>query len=167
MAMQDEKQTRPSVLRRYRTLIVIAGVAILIPLWAAFRPEKLFTTVKVNESAPAGLAEAQPLFTGSLHTVGAAVETHGRINILKSGSDLQLQVANLDTKAAGPFTVSITAKDPGDAGAADDATNLGTVPDGANPRVRLPAGTDPTVSKYVLLSDAAKHPVAKATLDKF
>ena len=55
------------------------GLPILVAAWWAFRPEKLWVNVKVNEPAPAGSADSQPLYTGLL--AGRAHPTSGRASI--------------------------------------------------------------------------------------
>jgi len=59
------------------------GLAVLVALWWAFRPEKLWVNVKVNEPAPAGAsADLQPLYTGVL--ASRAHPTSGRASIYQT-----------------------------------------------------------------------------------
>lgn len=59
------------------------GVPILVVAWWAFRPEKLWVNVKVNEPAPfASSADPQPLYTGLL--AGRAHPTSGRASIYQT-----------------------------------------------------------------------------------
>lgn len=59
------------------------GMAILVAVWWAFRPEKLWVNVKVNEPAPFGTsADLQPLYTGLL--AGRAHPTGGRASIYQT-----------------------------------------------------------------------------------
>lgn len=59
------------------------GVPLLVAAWWAFRPEKLWVNVKVNEPAPfAANADPQPLYTGLL--AGRAHPTSGRASIYQS-----------------------------------------------------------------------------------
>jgi Electron transfer DM13 len=59
------------------------GIVVLAALWWAFRPEKLWVNVKVNEPAPAGTsADLQPLYTGVL--AGRAHPTSGRASIYQT-----------------------------------------------------------------------------------
>ena len=59
------------------------GVPILVVAWWAFRPEKLWVDVKVNEPAPfASSADPQPLYTGLL--AGRAHPTSGRASIYQT-----------------------------------------------------------------------------------
>jgi Electron transfer DM13 len=64
---------------------ILAGIAvpILVAAWWAFRPEKLWVNVKVNEPAPFGSsADLQPLYTGLL--AGRAHPTSGRASIYQT-----------------------------------------------------------------------------------
>jgi Electron transfer DM13 len=59
------------------------GVALLLAAWWAFRPEKLWVNVKVNEPAPfSSTADPQPLYTGLL--TGRAHPTSGRASIYQA-----------------------------------------------------------------------------------
>jgi hypothetical protein len=64
---------------------ILTGIAapVLCAAWWAFRPEKLWVNVKVNEPAPFGsTADLQPLYTGLL--AGRAHPTSGRASIYQS-----------------------------------------------------------------------------------
>jgi hypothetical protein len=59
------------------------GVVVLVALWWAFRPEKLWVNVKVNEPAPAGTsADLQPLYTGVM--ASRVHPTSGRASIYQT-----------------------------------------------------------------------------------
>ena len=59
------------------------GLPVLVAAWWAFRPEKLWVNVKVNEPAPIGTnADSQPLYTGLL--AGRAHPTSGRASIYQA-----------------------------------------------------------------------------------
>jgi hypothetical protein len=64
-----------------KTLIYGVAVILAIALWAAFRPERLFVNAKVNETMPAGLANASEtvLAAGSFHSV--AHDTKGTASV--------------------------------------------------------------------------------------
>jgi hypothetical protein len=69
-----------SWLSRRKWVLAGIGVPILAAAWWAFRPEKLWINVKVNEPAPFGSsADLQPLYTGVL--TGRAHPTSGRASI--------------------------------------------------------------------------------------
>jgi hypothetical protein len=64
---------------------ILTGIAlpVLVAAWWAFRPEKLWVNVKVNEPAPFGSsADLQPLYTGLL--AGRAHPTSGRASIYQT-----------------------------------------------------------------------------------
>jgi Electron transfer DM13 len=64
--------------------IVMYGIALLVVvgLWYAFRPEKLFTTTHVNEAPPQQVQDAPtPIYTGRF--VGEVHKTSGRATVLK------------------------------------------------------------------------------------
>ena len=61
------------------------GVPVLVGLWWAFRPEKLWINQKVDEPAPVTFAaDSQPLYTGTLE--GKAHQTSGRATIYRTPS---------------------------------------------------------------------------------
>ena len=132
-------------------------------LWWVFRPELLFVNKRVNDAAPSGIAALQPVFTGELHAVGGAAATHGRVNIFRQGSSLQLQISNLESKAGPSFTVALAA----DAGSTSGGTNLGSVTVSGNEKLTIPTGLDPGSDRPVLLIDASHQVVAKAALEPF
>jgi len=69
-------------LRRKGTLVAI-GLPILVVVWWAFRPEKLWINERVNEPAPfASSTDPQPLYTGRLES--RAHQTSGRATIYKT-----------------------------------------------------------------------------------
>src|SRR5271154_2007276 len=69
-----------SWLSRKKWLLAGIGVPVLVVAWWAFRPEKLWVNVKVDEPAPFGTsADLQPLYTGLL--AGRAHPTSGRASI--------------------------------------------------------------------------------------
>ena len=80
-----EKAVNASWLIRKKWLLIAVGVPVLIGLWWAFRPEKLWINQKVDEPAPfASTTGPQPLYTGTLE--GKAHQTSGRATIYKAPS---------------------------------------------------------------------------------
>lgn len=72
-----------SWLSRKKWIVTGIGVAVLVAAWWAFRPEKLWVNVKVNEPAPfAPGADPQPLYTGLL--AGRAHPTSGRVSVYQT-----------------------------------------------------------------------------------
>jgi hypothetical protein len=84
-------------LLRRKWILAAVGLPVLVALWWAFRPEKLWINEKVSEPAPfASAAEAQPLFTGRLE--GEAHPTSGRATIYKSpDGKLYLRLSGFST----------------------------------------------------------------------
>ena len=109
--MSEEKK---SLIGRYKWILVIVGIPVLVGAWWAFRPEKLFVNQKVNEAAPAGLsAEPEALYTGKLD--GKIHQTSGRATIYKSADSKQyLRLSDFAT-SNGPDVHVLLAK-------ADDKT---------------------------------------------
>jgi hypothetical protein len=63
--------------------LVAIGLPILVVVWWAFRPEKLWINERVNEPAPfASSTDPQPLYTGRLES--GAHQTSGRATIYKT-----------------------------------------------------------------------------------
>jgi hypothetical protein len=74
-------------------------VLVLLGLWYAFRPEKLFVNKKVAEPPPTSLAQLTALYTGSFHS--DALETTGRATVYQqpNGSRV-LTLSNFSTSSA-------------------------------------------------------------------
>jgi Electron transfer DM13 len=72
-----------SWLSRKKWILAGVGLPVLVAAWWAFRPEKLWVNVKVNEPAPfESIVDLQPLYTGLL--VGRAHPTSGRASIYQT-----------------------------------------------------------------------------------
>ena len=82
---------------RKRAIWGVVVVIVLIGLWYAFRPEKLFINKQVNEPAPAQTQDAStPIYTGRF--VGEAHKTSGRATILKKADGTRLlRLTNFST----------------------------------------------------------------------
>ncbi len=148
--------------RKHRTLLILVSLAVAVVLWWLFRPELLFINKQVSQAAPPGVDAIQPLFTASLRAAGDAAETHGRVNILKNGKQLQFEISNFESKAASSFTVALGPTD-----SLAQAKVLGEVVVGAHENLTLPPGLDPASNATVLLTDNAHRVLAKATLGPF
>jgi hypothetical protein len=71
-------------------------VLVLLGLWYAFRPEKLFVNKKVDEPTPAALARLTPLYTGAFHSY--ARDTSGRATVYQqSNGGRVLTLSNFST----------------------------------------------------------------------
>jgi hypothetical protein len=72
-----------SWLSRKKWILGGIGLPILVAVWWAFRPERLWVNVKVNEPAPFSVsADAQPVYTGVL--TGRAHPTSGRASVYQT-----------------------------------------------------------------------------------
>jgi hypothetical protein len=72
----------PWLLHR-KWMLLAVGLPVLVALWWAFRPEKLWINQTVNEPAPFDTSsEPQPIFTGRFE--GKAQPTTGRATIYKN-----------------------------------------------------------------------------------
>ena len=66
-------------LARYKLVLIAASLPILVGLWWAFRPEKLWINQTVNEPAPFDTSgDPEPIFTGQFQG-----KTGGRVSDLK------------------------------------------------------------------------------------
>jgi Electron transfer DM13 len=90
-----------SFISKYRTLLMAGGVIVLVVLWYAFRPEKLFVNQRVNEAPPSASADEPTLVSTTKLSTGLH-ETSGRASVykLKDGT-LELRLTNFKT-ANGP-----------------------------------------------------------------
>jgi hypothetical protein len=149
--------------RKYRSLIALSALVAGTVLWWLFRPELLFIDKHVNEAEPPGIAAIQPAFTGSLHAASDAGETHGRVNILKTGKDLHLEISDLESKADGPFTVALAPTPDSTWG----AHVLGTVTTAGHEKLPIPPGIDLASNTAVLLMDPSQRVIGKATIEPF
>jgi hypothetical protein len=72
-----------SWLLRKKWILAGIGLPILVAAWWAFRPEKLWVNVKVNEPPPFSVsADTEPVYTGVL--AGRAHPTSGRASIYQT-----------------------------------------------------------------------------------
>jgi hypothetical protein len=72
-----------SLLLRRKWILAAVGVPVLVAVWWAFRPEKLWINQKVDEPAPfVSTADPQPVYSGSLE--GKAHQTSGRATIYET-----------------------------------------------------------------------------------
>lgn len=84
-------------LLRRKWILLAVGLPVLVALWWAFRPEKLWINQKVNEPAPFDArSDAQPILTGRFE--GKAQQTTGRASIYKKpGGEEYLRLSDFTT----------------------------------------------------------------------
>src|SRR5262249_13948438 len=96
---QNQAMTTQTNSRRGQALKVLIALSlpVLVLLWWAFRPEKLFVNQKVNEPAPfTTAADSQPILSGKLET--QLHPTIGPATIYKSSDGRQyLRLTNFET----------------------------------------------------------------------
>jgi hypothetical protein len=69
-------------LSQHKRILILASIPILVALWWAFRPEKLWINQTVNEPAPFDTSgEPEPIFTGQFDA-----KTGGRVTVFKKPS---------------------------------------------------------------------------------
>jgi hypothetical protein len=84
-------------LLRRKWILLAVGLPVLVALWWAFRPEKLWINEKVNEPAPFATSnEPQPIVTGRFEGNG---QTSGRATIYqKPGGEKYLHLSDFTTR---------------------------------------------------------------------
>ncbi len=90
--------TRASTwLVRRKWILAAVGLPVLVALWWAFRPEKLWINEKVNEAAPFDTSGGpQPILTGRFED--KAQQTSGRATIYKKpGGEEYLRLSDFTT----------------------------------------------------------------------
>jgi Electron transfer DM13 len=105
----EMSEKKSSLVGRYKWILAIVGIPVLVGAWWAFRPEKLFVNQRVNEAAPAALSgEPEALYTGKLE--GKIHPTSGRATIYKTGDSKQyLRLSDFAT-SNGPDVHVVLAK---------------------------------------------------------
>jgi electron transfer DM13 len=113
--------TKASVwLSRHKRTLIVASVPILVAIWWAFRPEKLWINKTVNEPAPFDTSgESQPIFTGRFDG-----KVGGRVTVLKKlGGEEYLRLRDL--KVPGDADAHVELSRSGDASPAHDGSRAG------------------------------------------
>ena len=103
-----------------KRLIYGAAVILVIGLWAAFRPERLFVNAKVNETMPASLTNVSEtvLASGSFHSVAHDSKGTASVFQLADGKRI-LRFTNFETSNGPDVHVYLVA--------ANDASDSETV----------------------------------------
>src|SRR5580692_8269404 len=105
---------------RRKGILAAVGLPVLVALWWAFRPEKLWINQKVNEPAPFEASDGpQPILTGRFE--GKTQQTSGRATIYKKpGGEEYLRLSDFTTSNGGDVHVLLARS--GDQSLAQDAS---------------------------------------------
>lgn len=148
-------------LLRWKWALVAVGLPVLVALWWAFRPEKLWINQQVNEPAPFdSRGEPQPILTGRFE--GKAQETSGRATIYKkTGGEEYLRLSDCSSLKAPDAHLALTRSE-----GESDRIDLGPVK--GDQSYDLPADTD--LNKYnavVVYSEQSHAVLGLAKLEPF
>ncbi|HTZ75632.1 MAG TPA: DM13 domain-containing protein [Candidatus Aquilonibacter sp.] len=159
---------------RKKYVLAAIAVPILVAAWWAFRPEKLWINVKVNEPAPfASNADAQPLYTGLL--TGKAHPTSGRASVYQA-SDGKRELRLTDFATSNGPDVHVVLAESGDAALQSEfvkgdlnSIELGTLKaNQGDQNYELPDSTDLNTYDAVVIYCERFHAVfGVAKLEKF
>src|SRR5271170_2421804 len=91
---------------RRKWILAAVGLPVLVALWWAFRPEKLWINEKVNEPAPFDTsADPKPVLTGRFE----AGQTRGRATIYrKTGGEEYLRLSDFTTATSPEVHIVLT-----------------------------------------------------------
>jgi Electron transfer DM13 len=148
-------------LLRWKWALVAVGLPVLVALWWAFRPEKLWINQKVNEPAPFDTSDnPQPILTGRFES--KAQQTSGRATIYKkAGGEEYLRLSDFASQAGQDVHVALAQ--------GDDRIDLGPVKsDQGDYNYNLPAATD--LGKYdavVIYGEQSHAVLGLAKLEQF
>jgi hypothetical protein len=136
-----------------RKLFFASAIIVLVALWAAFRPERLFVNARVDESLPMTNANTPmantSLASGTFHSVAHKTEGSASILQMADGSRV-LRFTNFATSNGPDVRVYLVAAN--DASDSDTVTKSGFVEIGAlkgnigNQNYELPSSVD--LAKY-------------------
>ena len=151
-------------LLRWKWTLVAVGLPVLVALWWAFRPEKLWVNQKVNEPAPFDTsADPTPVLTGRFEA--KADQASGRATIYKKpGGEEYLRLSDFTT-ATSPEVHIVLARNENDR----DRIDLGPLKSNqGDQNYGLAAATDFDQYKTVLIYSEQSHTVlGSAKLERF
>jgi Electron transfer DM13 len=159
-------QRGTSRLRR-KWIPLTLGLLVLVALWWAFRPEKLWINETVNEPAPfEASGDPQPLFTGRFES--KAQQTSGRATIYKRPDAREyLRLNDFTTAHAADVRVALVGGDDGNP--SRDGIDLGPLKSNrSDQNYDLPPATD--LNRYqvvVIYSAQSSAQLARAKLEPF
>jgi hypothetical protein len=159
---------------RRRWLLIAVGVPVLVALWWAFRPEKLWINQTVNEAAPfATSGDPEPILTGRFS--GDAQQASGRATIYKKpGGGRYLQLSDFTTPGGAESHVLLVRSDDQNlsqavAGGNPDDVDLGSLKSNQGDQTYdLPTTAD--LNKYdavAIYHDGGHAILGLAKLEKF
>jgi Electron transfer DM13 len=132
-------------------MLATVALPVLVALWWAFRPEKLWINEKVNDPAPFDTSRDQPVFTGRFE--GEGQRTSGRATIYKKpGGEEHLRLTDFTTPNSPDVHVALVRNDHRDlaqdiAKGELDSIDLGPLKSNqGDQNYDLPAATD--LNKY-------------------
>jgi hypothetical protein len=149
---------------RRKWILAAVGFPVLVALWWAFRPEKLWVNEKVNEAAPFDASGGpQPIFTGRFE--GKSQQTNGRATVYKEpGGQEYLRLSDFTTSNGGDVHLVLAPNE-------NDRDRIDFGPLNKNQgdqNYDLPAGTD--LNKYgdvVIYSERSHTVLGLAKLERF
>jgi hypothetical protein len=158
---------------RRRWLLIAVGVPVLVALWWAFRPEKLWINQTVNEAAPfATSADPQPILTGRF--AGNTQQASGRATIYKKpGGEQYLQLSDFTTPGTTEVHVLLVRSDDQNlsqavASGSPDSVDLGPLKSNQGDQTYdLPGTADLNRYDAVAIYGEAGHILGLAKLEKF
>lgn len=141
-------------LSRHKRILIACCIPILVAIWWAFRPEKLWINQTVNEPAPFDTSgDPEPIFTGQFEG-----KTGGRITVFKKpGGPEYLRLSNVTVPGDAEVDVELAkssdvsrAQDAGKGGL--DSIDLGPLKTNpGNQNYHLPAAADLTKYNAVVI----------------
>jgi len=144
-------------MKKYKWILLIGAVPVLVVLWWLFRPEKLWVTEKVNEPAPFSASAGEPTLVATGKLESKSQPTQGRASIYKN-SDGKFELRLTDFGTAKSDDLSIILANPEETARTMDAkqgptgTNLGAVQAStAEQHFAVPANADVTKLTEVLV----------------
>ena len=151
-------------LSRRKWILIAIGLPVLVALWWAFRPEKLWINERVNEPAPfAASSDPEPIFTARFEA--KAQQTSGRATIYKKpGGGQYLTLSDFTSPSGSDFHLLLARGDDQDLAkgvvkSGVDGVDLGPLKtDQGDQNYDLPAATD--LKKYDVVVIYAQGPHA-------
>ena len=146
-------------LLRWKWALVGVGLPLLVALWCAFRPEKLWINEKVNEAAPFDTnADPRPVLTGRFEA--KAEQTSGRVTIYKeTGGEEYLRLSDFATPNGEDVHVALTRSE-SEADRSGSRLDLGPLKSNSGDQTYdLPPATDLSRYDAAVIYSAQSHTV--------